>query len=306
VTASVGIAIGHRATNAELLRDADLALYRAKAHGSDCYRTFRPEMHQTARELLEIEAELHNACERHEFELAYQPIYNVDDLSLVGVEALLRWNHRFIPLLEHNGRIVNVGRWALNEACQQTAFWRRQGHDLSVAVNVSGRQLDREAIVADIRLALDSSGLEPGALTIEITETALIRDATATATRLTAIKDLGVHIAIDDFGTGYCSLAYLQRFAVDAIKIDRSFTHAMGTADSHALMRTLVRLANDLGVYTIAEGVETLAQLDELRDLHVDRAQGFLLARPLSVTTFQDNILSPTPRAHRNRVSPAQ
>ena len=312
-TASVGIATGIRATSAELLRDADLALYRAKAHGCDCYQTFRPEMHQTAVELLEIEGELRDACERHEFELHYQPIYNLHDLSLVGVEALLRWNHpvigtvspeRFIPMLEHNGQIVNVGRWALVEACRQTALWRAEGHDLTISVNVSGRQLDREAIVADIRLALDSSGLDADALTIEITETALIRDATATAQRLRAIKDLGVHVSIDDFGTGYCSLAYLQRFSVDGIKIDRSFTHAIGTtAESNALVRTLVQLANDLGVYTLAEGVETVEQLDQLRNLHVDQAQGFLLSRPLSVTTIQDNILSPTSRVHPRAVS---
>ena len=310
VTASVGIATGARATNSELLRDADLALYRAKARGSNCFETFRPEMHQTARELLEIEAELHDACERHEFELHYQPIYSLDDLSLVGVEALLRWNHsvigtvspeRFIPMLEHNGQIVNVGRWVLTEACRQTSLWRHQGHALSLAVNVSGRQLDREAIVADIQMALDSSGLEADALTIEITETALIRDAAATAERLTAIKNLGVHIAIDDFGTGYCSLAYLQRFAVDAIKIDRSFTQALGTTtESNALVRTLVQLAEDLGVYTVAEGVETLEQLDQLRCMHVDHAQGFLLARPLTAATIQDNILDPTSRVHHN------
>lgn len=270
-------------------------------------------MHQTAVELLELEAELHDACERHEFELHYQPIYNLHDLSLVGVEALLRWNHpvigtvspeRFIPMLEHNGQIVNVGRWVLVEACRQTALWRAEGHELTISVNVSGRQLDREAIVADIRLALDSSGLDADALTIEITETALIRDSTATAQRLRAIKELGVHVSIDDFGTGYCSLAYLQRFSVDGIKIDRSFTHAIGnTAESTALVRTLVQLANDLGVYTLAEGVETVEQLDQLRNLHVDQAQGFLLSRPLNVTTIQNNILSPTSRARPKAVS---
>jgi EAL domain-containing protein (putative c-di-GMP-specific phosphodiesterase class I) len=312
-TASVGIATGTRGTSAELLRDADLALYRAKAHGCDCYQTFRPEMHKTALELLEIEAELHDACQRHEFELHYQPIYNLHDLSLVGVEALLRWNHpvigtvspeRFIPMLEHNGQIITVGRWVLIEACRQTALWRAEGHQLTVSVNVSGRQLDREAILADIQLALDSSGLDADALTIEITETALIRDAIATAQRLTAIRELGVHVSIDDFGTGYCSLAYLQRFSVDGIKIDRSFTHGIGTtAESNALVRTLVQLANDLGVYTLAEGVETVEQLDQLRSLHVDQAQGFLLSRPLSVTTIQNNILSPTSRAHPRAIS---
>jgi len=303
VTASVGIATGERPTNSELLRDADLALYRAKAHGSDSYQTFRPEMQETARELLEMEAELHDACERRQFELHYQPTYDLADLSLVGVEALLRWNHpvigtvspeRFVPLLEHNGQIIDVGRWVLLEACQQVATWRHQGHQLTLSVNVSGRQLDREAIVTDIQAALDSSGLDAGALTIEITETSLVRDAAATAERLAAIRRIGVHVAIDDFGTGYCSLAYLQQFAVDGIKIDRAFTHAIGTTtEATALMRTLVQLANDLGVYTLAEGVETLEQLDQLRSLGVDYAQGFLLARPLPVAKLQDHILSP-------------
>jgi EAL domain-containing protein (putative c-di-GMP-specific phosphodiesterase class I) len=301
VTASVGIAAGLRTGGSELLRDADMALYGAKASGKNCYEVFQPEMETALRHRLEIELDLRSALNRDQFRLVYQPIYNLDDLSLVGVEALLRWDHPslgviepddFIPLLEASGQIVDVGRWVLTAACQQMASWHAHGSPLGVSVNVSARQLDDDVIVTDVRDALELSGLNPSTLTIEITETALMNNVNATARRLREIKELAVNLAIDDFGTGYSSLASLQQFPVDTLKIDRAFTDALKRSpQSDALIRILVQLGKDLGLNTLAEGVETIGQLDHLRTENVDDVQGFLLSRPLEAEAIEALIL---------------
>jgi diguanylate cyclase (GGDEF)-like protein len=301
VTASVGIAAGLRTSGSELLRDADMALYGAKASGKNCYEVFQPEMETALRHRLEIELDLRSALNRDQFRLVYQPIYNLDDLSLVGVEALLRWDHPslgviepddFIPLLEASGQIVDVGRWVLTAACQQMASWHAHGSPLGVSVNVSARQLDDDVIVTDVRDALELSGLNPSTLTIEITETALMNNVDATARRLREIKELAVNLAIDDFGTGYSSLASLQQFPVDTLKIDRAFTDALKRSpQSDALIRILVQLGKDLGLNTLAEGVETIGQLDHLRTENVDDVQGFLLSRPLEAEAIEALIL---------------
>jgi diguanylate cyclase (GGDEF)-like protein len=314
ITASVGIAVGHRETPEELLREADVALYQAKAAGKNCYEVFRTEMGTALQHRHTLEFDLRGALEADQFHLVYQPIYNLDDLALVGVEALLRWDHptlgriepiEFIPLLEQTGQIIEVGHWVLHEACQQMADWRRRGSDLTMSVNVSGRQLDRDVIVDHVREALERSGLEPAALTLEVTETALMRNVDSTARRLRELKTLGIHVAIDDFGTGYSSLAYLQRFPVDCLKIDRSFTDAITRSpESDALVRTLVQLGKDLGLKTLAEGVETTEQIDYLRAHSVDEIQGFLLAKPLSPDALEAQIIEPAlvinPRSTRN------
>jgi EAL domain-containing protein (putative c-di-GMP-specific phosphodiesterase class I) len=182
----------------------------------------------------------------------------------------------------------------LEEACTQMAAWHSRGDTLDLSVNVSGRQLDSGAVVDHIRSALDASGLEAGSLIVEVTETALMRNADETAVRLQAIKDLGVRIAVDDFGTGYSSLAYLQRFPVDCLKIDRSFIDTIASsAEADALIHTLVQLGTNLGLRTLAEGVETAEQLDHLRQVDVDHAQGFLLAGPLPPQAVEDQILIP-------------
>ena len=276
VTVSVGVAVGDRSSPGELLRDADVALYLAKAAGKNRYEVFHPEMDSNIRQRYEMEFDLRRALEAQQFRLVYQPIYNLDDLSPYGAEALLRWDHptlgliqpdEFIPLLESSGRIVEVGRWVLIEACRQMAAWHAGGSALNVSVNVSGRQLDHDAIVDDVRDALYLSGLDPATLTVEVTETALMRNADKTARRLGELKALGIQLAIDDFGTGYSSLAYLERFPVDCLKIDRTFTNAIGdSTESRALVRTLVQLGHDLGMTTLAEGVETTEQIDHLRD----------------------------------------
>ena len=304
INTSIGIAIGDRETGGDLLRDADVALFQAKASGKNRYEIFFPEMQTEISRRIELETDLRSAIDRDQFMLVYQPIYNLEDLTLIGVEALLRWKHpdlgivepdEFIPVLERTGQIQEVGRWVLLTAGTQMAEWHDKGYELDISVNVSGRQLDFDNVVDHIREALDSSGLPAGFVIIEVTETALMRDAADTAVRLKAINALGVRIAIDDFGTGYSSLAYLQQFPVDCLKIDRAFTHAITTSpESKALIRTLVQLGRDLGLKTLAEGVETTVEMDHLRNERVDEAQGFLLSRPLDPETLEAQILVPS------------
>jgi diguanylate cyclase (GGDEF)-like protein len=305
ITASVGIAIAPSDTASELLSSADVALYAAKAAGKDCYETFRPGMQTAARRRYELELDLRGALDAGEYRLMYQPIYGLADLTPIGFEALLRWEHpvhgmlppnEFIPLLESSGQIVEVGRWVLHEACRQVAAWRRTAPQLTMSVNVSARQLDRETIIDDVRDALMLADLEPAALTIEITETALMTNVEATARRLQALKRLGVSIAIDDFGTGYSSLAYLQQFPVDYLKIDRAFTSAIASSpEGDALIHTLVQLGKILGLKTLAEGVETGKQVTHLRGEQMDAVQGFLLSRPLTAASVERNLM-PTVR----------
>jgi EAL domain-containing protein (putative c-di-GMP-specific phosphodiesterase class I) len=206
----------------------------------------------------------------------------------------------FIPVLEDSGMIVEVGRWVLMQACAQGAAWRADGYPIAMAVNVSARQLDSDEITDDIEEALSASGLTPAALTIEVTETALMRDAEETAARLVAIKELGVQIAIDDFGTGYSSLAHLQRFPVDALKIDRSFiTGLNGNREGETLVRTLVQLGKALSIETFAEGIELPSELAMLKDQNCDTGQGFLFAHPLSVADTEEFLRSSLPKPDR-------
>jgi diguanylate cyclase (GGDEF)-like protein len=303
VNASIGLAVGDRATGVDLLRDADVALYEAKAAGKNRYEIFRTAMQTEFAQRIGLGHDLRTAQELNQLRLVYQPIYKLADLSLLGVEALLRWDHPirglvqpddFIPMLEQTGQIREVGRWVLRHACLQLAAWRARGDTIELSVNVSGRQLDSDDIIDHIREALDASGLDGRCLIIEVTETALMRNAAATATRLHAIRALGVRIAVDDFGTGYSSLGYLQQFPVDCLKIDRMFTSGVDSSpESRALIDTVVKLGHDLGLKTLAEGVETTEQLDRLRNAQVDEAQGFLLARPLDAESLETQILAP-------------
>jgi diguanylate cyclase (GGDEF)-like protein len=275
VTASIGIAVGDRVSADELLRDADIAMYRAKWDGKNRYVVFEASMQDTVQNRMELEMDLREALQNGEFVLAYQPTLDLSDMTPNGVEALIRWKHPerglvqpndFIPLLEETGLIVEVGRWVLQEACRQGAAWRAAGHAIGMAVNVSGRQLDTDRLIADIEGALSQSGMDAGALTIEITETTLMRNIEETARRLAAIKALGVRIAIDDFGTGYSSLAHLQRFPVDALKIDRSFISGLkNNKEGETLIHTLVQLGKALSIETFAEGIEQQQELSLLR-----------------------------------------
>jgi len=293
ITATIGVAVASSETPSDLLRDADVALNQAKASGRNCYEVFAPEMETTIQRRYEIELDLRGALAGDQFELVYQPIYDLDELTLVGLEALLRWNHpvrgqiqpaEFVPVLESSGQIVEVGRWVLRTACRHMTAWHAAGSNLIVSVNVSPQQLDRDSLVTDVREALTETRLAPAALTVEVTETALMRNVQETARRLRELKRLGVQVAIDDFGTGYSSLAYLQQFPVDCLKIDRTFTDALSRSpESDALIHTLVQLGKDLGLRTLAEGVETPTQMARLRRENVNAVQGFLFARPMTV-----------------------
>jgi diguanylate cyclase (GGDEF)-like protein len=297
VSASLGIASGARTSADDLLRDADIAMYRAKWEGKNRYVVFASEMQDAVKSRMELEMDLREALEREQFYLVYQPIFDLSDMTPSGVEALIRWNHPtrgvvqpedFIPLLEETGLIAQIGTWVLREACAQSACWREAGHPTGMAVNVSARQLDTDAFVDDLRSALADNALDPRTLTIEITETTLMRNAQETARRLLAIKELGVRIAIDDFGTGYSSLAHLQRFAVDALKIDRSFIAALKhNQEGEALIHTLVQLGKALSIETVAEGIEEHLELSQLRDERCDSGQGFLFAKPLDASAAE-------------------
>jgi len=298
VTASIGIAHGERANAEELLRDADIAMYQAKWDGRNRYVVFESGMQDAVQSRMELEMDLRAAISADEFFLVYQPTFDLQTMRPTGVEALIRWNsparglvqpNDFIPLLEDTGLICEVGKWVLHEACRQGAKWRAAGFPISMAVNISARQLDTDEFVQDVRGALAASGLQPGALTIEITETTLMRNAQETARRLAAIKELGVRIAIDDFGTGYSSLAHLQRFPVDALKIDRSFITGLAhNREGETLIHSLVQLGKALCIETLAEGIERPQQLTLLREEQCDTGQGFLFARPLDVAGSEE------------------
>jgi diguanylate cyclase (GGDEF)-like protein len=298
LTASIGIAAGLRSSATLLLRDADIALYQAKADGKDRFAVFAPEMHAVVQERLLLEMDLRDALARHQYFLVFQPIFNLASGGTTGVEALLRWRHPergvvqpdvFVPILEDSGMIVDVGRWVLEEACRHGARWHALGYKLDVSVNVSARQLETDELLEDISRALDSSGFEPRSLIIEITETAIMKSVTAVVPRLAALKAIGVRVAIDDFGTGYSSLAYLQQFPVDTLKIDRSFISTMADSpESGSLIRTLVQLGKSLGLETLAEGIEETEQYSALERAHCDSGQGYLFARPLEADAVEE------------------
>jgi diguanylate cyclase (GGDEF)-like protein len=292
VSASMGIAVAMTEGADELLANADMALYKAKANGKDRTAVFESSMQTAAQDRLLLEMDLRAAVDDHQFFLMYQPTFDLRSETVTGVEALLRWRHPsrgvtapdlFIPIAEETGIIVPIGQWVLHEACHQAAIWRADGHPVGMSVNVSARQLDDDReLVAHVQTALADSGLDPSALTLEITETALMHDPDQAADRLTALKALGVRIAIDDFGTGYSSMAYLRRFPVDALKIDRSFISGIAVSTgSREIVHSLVQLGKTLGLETLGEGIEEPTQLRNLQREQCDSGQGFLFARPL-------------------------
>jgi diguanylate cyclase (GGDEF)-like protein len=297
ITASVGIASATRSSAENLLRDADIALHCAKTEGRDRFVVFESAMHTVVEGRLWFEMDLIEGIEQRQFFLDYQPTFDLRNGQMRGVEALLRWRHpsrgvvfpsEFIPVAEQTGLIVALGRWALEEACIQVAEWHARGSTLQVAVNVSGRQLDDPCFVDDVARVLESTGLDPGSLTVEITETILMRDPVAAARVLGELKGLGVRLAVDDFGTGYSSLAYLRQFPVDTLKIDRSFVSGSATSkQAAALVHTLVELGKRLGLETVGEGIETEAQLQHLRREGCDIGQGFLLGRPVDASGIE-------------------
>jgi EAL domain-containing protein (putative c-di-GMP-specific phosphodiesterase class I) len=259
-------------------------------------------MHRAARDRLAMTGDLQTALEEGQFFVVYQPVFELPGLAPIGVEALVRWRHplrgvvppsEFIALLEDTGTINQLGHEVLREACRQGEEWQRRGLHAFVSVNASALELESDGFVAQVAQVLEDTGLDPHHLSIELTESALMRDAPGSIRRLANLKSLGIRIAIDDFGTGYSSLAYLRQFPVDIVKIDRSFVVAMTTSPGGmALVRTMLELARALGLHSVAEGIEDRHQLDALVAEHCDAGQGFLLSKPLEadqIELFFDN-----------------
>jgi diguanylate cyclase (GGDEF)-like protein/PAS domain S-box-containing protein len=293
---SLGIALSSAgyASAEDMLRDADIAMYRAKDAGRARHEVFAADMHRRAVSSLRLETELRRAIERHEIVPHYQPMVRLDTGELLGFEALARWHHpsrgvilpdQFIPLAEETGLVEAIGGQMLGDACRHACEWQRRHPrpvPIGISVNVSTRQLSQASIVAAVERVLRDTGLDPRTLSLEITESALMHNLKAGAGVLERLRAMGVGLHLDDFGTGYSSLAYLHSFPADAIKVDRSFVSRMDRAPPQAaIVKAIVSLAHNLGMEVVAEGVETDPQAEALRALGCRRAQGFLFSRPL-------------------------
>jgi diguanylate cyclase (GGDEF)-like protein len=297
IAASIGIAFSQPGDDTEqLLRNADIAMYNAKAAGKGRFVVFQPRMQEQLRERLRLEEDINRALAREEFFIEFQPVVDLNNRELLGIEALVRWNHpeqglvlpgAFIPTAEESGQIIELGRWVLIEACRQVRAWRdtvAAGDGLRVAVNISGRHLQHGDLVADVRHALEASGLEPGNLVIELTESTIMHNTEVNLERFRELKALGVRLAIDDFGMGYSSLSYLHRFPIDILKIDRAFVSRLTEQDDGPeLARAVVMLGETLGLETVAEGIEEEDQVAKLVQLGCVAGQGFLFARSASL-----------------------
>ena len=294
VAASIGISLYPAdGSDAEtLMRHADTAMYHAKDSGRGNFQFFTEHMNVAAQQRLSVESSLRRAVEQQEFELEYQPVFELADRSIIGFEALLRWNRpgigvvppaQFIATAEESGLIVPIGEWVLREALKQAKSWQGAGRDVRVAVNVSARQLARQNFVERLRRAIVDAGIEPRLLELEVTESVIIEGAGDARKALDQVAALGVGLAIDDFGTGYSGLAYLKRLPIDTVKVDQSFVAGLTeNRDDAAIVTAIVAMSRSLGLEVVAEGVETEAQLHELQRLGCRRAQGYLLARPMS------------------------
>ena len=308
-SASIGIALGPGGYGQpqEMLRDANTAMYRAKSNGRAGHQIFDADMHKRAVSQLRIETDLRRALERQEFIVYYQPIVDLVTRQLNGFEALIRWKHptrglvppnEFIPVAEETGLIKPMGLWVLQESCRQIRAWQdRGGTPMRISVNLSGHQLAQPDLVDQIRKTLETTGIDPCLLAVEVTESALVRDMAAAAKVLNDLRKLKVHVNVDDFGTGYSSLSYLQNLPVDTLKIDRSFVKTMDQEGGRSeIVRAIIDLAHSMGLTVVAEGVETRGQLDALTSLHCNGAQGFYFARPLppeEAQKFLDGGLAP-------------
>lgn len=299
VTASVGAALYPRDGDhgEALLRNADVAMYRVKEHGRNNYRFYTPEMTHMAIDRLDMEGNLRRALERDELLVYYQPLVSLASGEIVGAEALARWNHprigmiqpgEFIPLAEDTGLIIPLGQLLLRQACRDLAGWQAEGlPPLKIAINLSARQFRQDDLVSSIRSILDSTQIEGSCLTFELTESMVMHDVENTLVTLRELKQLGATIALDDFGTGYSSLSYLKRFPIDTLKIDRSFVRDIHQdQDDAAIAHAVIAMAHKLGIKVIAEGVECLEQLDLLREFSCNHIQGYYFSRPVPAAEF--------------------
>ena len=313
-TASIGIAVhpGDGTTPAALVQNADIAMYRAKEHGGNAFQFFLPEMHARAVRRLHLETALRGALERDEFLLHYQPKFDVRSDELVGFEALLRWRHpelgllapaEFVPILEETDLIVPVGEWVLREACHQVSRWAAERREpVAVAVNISARQFRMRKLERAVERIVKDAAIDPALLELEITESLLMSDPEEAIETLAHLQRFGVRLAVDDFGTGYSSLAYLKRFPIAALKIDRTFvSDAARGAEDAKIATAIINLGHSLGLKVVAEGVETPAQLQFLRAQGCDEMQGFLLGPPMSAEGA-GQMLSRTPSASVSRI----
>ncbi len=299
VTASIGIALYpfDGADSTSLMKNADAAMYRAKEHGRNSYQFYTAEMSTRAMQRLALEGGLRRALERDEFVLYYQPQVNITTGLIIGVEALIRWNHPelslvppgdFIPLAEDTGMIVPIGEWVLRAACRQHKLWCDAGYPpIRVTVNLSGRQFRQQALAETIRDALTEFGITAAALGVEITESSIMHNDNLTKSILIELDRMGVHLSLDDFGTGYSSLSYLKSFPIGVLKIDRSFVRDVTTdSDDAAIATAIIAMAHSLKMGVIAEGVETMEQLEFLRRQGCDAVQGYLIGRPVPAAEF--------------------
>jgi diguanylate cyclase (GGDEF)-like protein len=295
VAAQMGIAVGRpqASTAADLLHEAEIALVRAKADPAVDLAIFEPAMSGATLARVDLENDLRRALERNELRVHYQPLVDLGTDRVMGVEALVRWEHpqrglvspaSFIPLAEQSGLIVPLGDWVLETACRQARAWREQDptSNLVLSVNLSGRQFGHPDLLGAVLAILDRTGLPPSALELEITESVAMEESEATMRTLRALRDVGVRLVLDDFGTGYSSLAYLKRLPLDSIKLDRAFIADLGVHDANIpIVSAVVALAHGLGIDVVAEGIETVEQRVLLESLGCDRGQGFLYAPPL-------------------------
>ncbi|NNF00694.1 MAG: EAL domain-containing protein [Pyrinomonadaceae bacterium] len=295
-SASVGIAMGSGEYEKpeDLVRDADIAMYRAKTNGKGRFEVFDEGMHSGAVSLMKLEIDLRRAYEKKEFVLHYQPIVALESEEIIGFEALVRWNHpvrgmvppsEFIPVAEDTGLILPIGQWVLQESCRQMSQWQRE-HDSSrsmiISVNLSARQIERKSLIEEIAQTLTTTELPPECLRLEITESVIMNNPEQAIVSVNDLREMGVRVSIDDFGTGYSSLGYLHKFPVDTLKVDRSFINRIGNEGENAeIVQTIITLAASLNMEVVAEGIETAEQLDFLRHINCNYGQGYFYSRPV-------------------------
>jgi EAL domain-containing protein (putative c-di-GMP-specific phosphodiesterase class I) len=303
ISTSIGVVlnIAEYTSPEEILRDADIAMYHAKSMGRARYAVFDTRMRDQTFARAEIESDLRGAVERQEFRLYYQPIVSLEDGCFVGVEALIRWQHprrgllapaEFIGVAEETGLIIPIGKWVIREACRQMHDWQSRFANeppISIHVNLSAKQVCHPSLTREIKQALQETGLAPGSLSLEITESVLMENNRVAVEVLKELQAWGVRVELDDFGTGYSSLNYLHQFPINGLKVDRTFVKKMEESDNNpGIVQAIIKLGHDLGMEIVAEGLETPSQLRQLKELECDYGQGYYFAKPLEVKAIED------------------